>query len=134
MTKRNISTCAYIQAINNVGPKYDSFFVYSIIISGVGACLNFSSSIPMIELLSEIRVVGGTLAPVPNSPNVNFMYIFNVTIPSAPLTVEAYESMVSSCVSSGRYTAYIQSAAANMPNSTALLHASSSSVTFGDGS
>jgi hypothetical protein len=108
--------------------------VYAIIISGIGSCLNFSSSAPIYELLSEIRVVGGSLAPIRNSPNVNFMYIFNVTIPNAPLAVEAYESMLSSCVSSGRYTAYIQSAAANTPNSTALLHASSSSVTFGDGS
>ena len=122
------------QAIKNVGPKYDSFYVYAIIISGMGACLNFSSSVPIYELLNEIRVVGGTLAPIRNSPNVNFMYIFNVTIPNAPLSVEAYESMLSSCVSSGRYTAYIQSAAANTPNSTALLHASSYSVTIGNGS
>ena len=107
--------------------------MYSIIISGVGACLNFSSSVPIYELLSAIRVVGGTLAPSQNSPNVNFMYVFNVTIPNAPLPVETYESMLASCVSSGRYTAYIQSAAAHTPNSTALLHASSSSVTIGNG-
>ena len=73
------------------------------------------------------------MAPSQNSPNVNFMYVFNVTIPNAPLSVETYESMLASCVSSGRYTAYIQSAAAHTPNSTALLHASSSSVTIGNG-
>ena len=120
------------QAINNVGPKYDSFFVYSIIISGIGSCLNISSSVPLYQLMSAIRVVGGSLSHVPNSPNVNFLYVFNVSIPDAPVSVATYETMLSDCVTSGRYTSYIQSAAAVTPNASALLQASSSSVTFGN--
>ena len=120
------------QAINNVGPKYDSYFVYSIIISGIGSCLNISSSVPLYELMSAIRVVGGSLSHVPNSPNVNFLYVFNVSIPDALVSVATYETMLSDCVTSGRYTSYIQSAAAVTPNASALLQASSSSVTFGN--
>ena len=133
MTLVKIESCLVVilQAINNVGPKYDSFFVYSIIISGIGACLNISSSVPLNELVSEIRVVGGSLTQVPNSPNVNFLYVFNVSIPDAPLSVATYETMLSECVTSGRYTSYIRSAAAVTPNATALLQASSSSVTIG---
>ena len=121
------------QAINNVGPKYDSYFVYSIIISGIGSCLNISSSVPLYQLMSAIRVVGGSLSHVPNSPNVNFLYVFNVSIPDAPVSVATYETMLSDCVTSGRYTSYIQSAAAVTPNASALLQASSSSVAFGEG-
>ena len=120
------------QAINNVGPKYDSYFVYSIIISGIGSCLNISSSVPLYQLMSAIRVVGGSLSHVPNSPNVNFLYVFNVSIPDALVSVATYETMLSDCVTSGRYTSYIQSAAAVTPNASALLQASSSSVTFGN--
>jgi len=40
--------------------------------------------------------------------------------------------MLSDCVTSGRYTSYIQSAAAVTPNASALLQASSSSVAFGN--
>jgi hypothetical protein len=120
------------QAINNVGPKYDSYFVYFIIISGIGSCLNISSSVPIYELMNDIRVVGGSLTQVPNSPNVNFLYVFNVSIPDAPVSVATYETMLSDCVTSGRYTSYIQSAAAVTPNASALLQASSSSVTFGN--
>ena len=51
----------------------------------------------------------------------------------APVSVATYETMLSDCVTSGRYTAYIQSAAAVTPNASALLQASSSSVAFGEG-
>ncbi len=120
------------QAINNVGPQYDTFSVYFIIISGIGSCLNISSSVSHYQLLSAIRVVGGSLTQVPNSPNVNFLYVFNVSIPDAPVSVGTYETMLSDCVTSGRYTSYIQSAAAVTANASALLQASSSSVTFGN--
>ena len=121
------------QAINNVGPQYDTFSVYFIIISGIGSCLNISSSAPPYQLLSKIKVVGGSLTQVPNSPNVNFLYVFNVSIPDTSVSVGTYETMLSDCVTSGRYTSYIQSAAAVTPNASALLQASSSSVAFGEG-
>ncbi len=94
--------------------------------------MNISSSVPINELMNDIRVVGGSLTQVPNSPNVNLLYVFNVSIPDAPVSVATYETMLSDCVTSGRYTSYIQSAAAVTPNASALLQASSSSVAFGN--
>ena len=118
------------QTISNLGPHIDYSVIY-IIISGIGSCLNISSGVPLYQLMNEIRMVRGSVFPMPNG-NINYALIFNVSIPDAPVSVATYETMLSDCVTSGRYTAYIQSAAAVTPNASALLQASSSSVAFGE--
>ena len=118
------------QTISNLGPHIDYSVIY-IIISGIGSCLNISSGVPLYQLMNEIRMVWGSVFPMPNG-NINYALIFNVSIPDAPVSVATYETMLSDCVTSGRYTAYIQSAAAVTPNASALLQASSSSVAFGN--
>ena len=118
------------QTISNLGPHIDYSVIY-IIISGIGSCLNISSGVPLYQLMNEIRMVRGSVFPMPNG-NINYALIFNVSIPDAPVSVATYETMLSDCVTSGRYTAFMQSAAAVTPNASALLQASSSSVTFGN--
>ena len=119
------------QTISNLGPHIDYSVIY-IIISGIGSCLNISSGVPLYQLMNEIRMVRGSVFPMPNG-NINYALIFNVSIPDAPVSVATYETMLSDCVTSGRYTAFMQSAAAVTPNASALLQASSSSVAFGEG-
>ena len=70
--------------------------------------------------------------PILNSPTVNLLTSWTVSIPYTSLSVATYETMLSECVTSGRYTSYIRSAAAVTPNASALLQASSSSVTYGN--
>ena len=82
--------------------------------------------------MNNIRIADGSVFPMPNG-NINYALIVNVSIPDAPVSVATYETMLSDCVTSGRYTSYIQSAAAVTPNASALLQASSSSVAFGEG-
>ncbi len=101
-----------------------------IIISGIGSCLNISSSVPFYQLMNEIRIADSSVFPMPNG-NFKYALIFNVSIPDTSVSVGTYETILSDCVTSGRYTSYIQSAAAVTPNASALLQASSSAVTFG---
>jgi hypothetical protein len=119
------------QTISNLGSHIDYSVIY-IIISGIGSCLNISSSVPLYQLMNNIRIADGSVFPMPNG-NINYALIVNVSIPDAPVSVATYETMLSDCVTSGRYTSYIQSAAAVTPNASALLQASSSSVAFGEG-
>ena len=84
------------------------------------------------ELYKIIKIVDWRGFQLPRDPNFNLLLTFNVSIPRAPLSVATYKSMLTKCVASGKYNTYIQSAAARTPNATALLHASSSSVTIGN--
>ena len=120
------------QTISNLGPHIDYSVIY-IIISGIGSCLNISSGVPLYQLMNEIRMVRGSVFPMPNG-NINYALIFNVSIPDSTVSVATYETMLSDCVTSGRYTAFMQSAAAVVTaNASALLQASSTSVAFGEG-
>ena len=117
------------QTISNLKLPFHESVIF-IVIAGIGSCLNISSSVPFYQLMNEVRIAGGSTYPMPNG-NINYALVFNVSIPDAPLSVVTYETMLSECVTSGRYTSYIRSAAAVTPNATALLQASSSSVTIG---
>ena len=124
------------QKISNVGPHFSTFFVYVILTAGVADCMNFSTTITTSmfqigELINQFNIVDISGFQLPRDSNFNLLVTFNVSIPRAPLSVATYQSMLTTCVASGKYTAYMRSAAAQFPNSTALLQASSSSVKFG---
>ena len=125
-----------LQIINNIGPNYKTFSNSFILYSSVGNCLNLSTSVLTMEtglnIFDLILLFNVSEIPILNSPTVNLLTSWTVSIPYTSLSVATYETMLSECVTSGRYTSYIRSAAANNRNASALLQASSSSVTYGN--
>ena len=97
----------------------------------IAFCLNISTDMGFYELYPQIEFLNTTVTAIANSSYVNIMLFYNVSIPYATLSVKTYQTMLANAVTSGRFTAYMQSAAAITPNASALLHAYSSSVTYG---
>jgi len=120
------------QSVGNVGPNYESLDVISIIMYDIAYCLNISTEqLGFYELYQQINILNATVTPIPKSVNVNLVLFYNVSIPHAPKSVKEYQAMLTNAVSSGKFTTYMQSNAAMRPNATALLRATSSSVTYG---
>ena len=123
------------QTISNVGPNYETDSNSFIIYSSVSYCLNLSTSVLTEEtglnIFDLVSLLNVSVTRIPNSPSVNLLTSWSVSIPDTSVSVATYETMLSTCVTSGRYTAFMQSAAAVTPNASALLQASSSAVIFG---
>ncbi len=124
------------QTIANVGSNFETDSNGFVFYSSVSYCLNLSTSALTAEtglnIFDLILLLNVSVIPIPNSPSVNLLTSWTVSIPDTSVSVATYETMLSDCVTSGRYTSYMQSAAAVTANASALLQASSSSVTFGN--
>ena len=121
------------QTISNVGSNYKSPAVQLVIVSSIAASLNVSTK--------QIQILNITASPTTTvtrivivhlmGSTVNLVLSYRVTIPNAVQPAAAYASVLATAVTSGKFTKYMQEAAAKSPNSTALLSATSSTVAVG---
>lgn len=97
----------------------------------IAYCLNISTDLGLYELYHQIEFFNVTVTAISNSAYVNLELFYNVSILQPTKSVTTYQTMLANAVSSGKFTAYLQTTAAITPNATALLHAASSSVAYG---
>ena len=105
-----------------------------VIVSSIAASLNVSTK--QIQILnitaSPTTTVTRTVIVHLMGSTVNLVLSYRVTIPNAVQPAAAYASVLATAVTSGKFTKYMQEAAAKSPNSTALLSATSSTVAVGN--
>jgi hypothetical protein len=106
-----------------------------VILASIAVSLHISAS-----KINQIQILNITASPAIAArsvfvrladSNVDLLLYYRVTIPNAEQSAAAYASVLATAVSTGKFTAYMQAAVAKSSNSTALLLATSSSVSLG---
>ena len=95
----------------------------NIIWHDIAYCLKISIDRGFYEPYQQIQFLNATVNPIPKSPNVNLVVLYNISIAHATKPEQEYQTMLTNAVSSGKFTTYMQSSTAMTPNATALLHA-----------